>query len=357
MKTISDHGLNTLGAYRPDSRGGWKGLSKSSPGFPTPPSTQTKIFLQIREKGVLKAPNPMRTRPEEHDRGCYYHFHRDYGNDTEECYDLKNQIEDLIRRSHLDRFVRKPREPSPPPKGPVERQIDIIVGGSIVGGDSSSTRKAYTRAEVQKRPRVQRDPEITFKSENEYSDHDEALKAHYKLLLSICTVKRLSEVDRHIAVLGALGEWVRLDLSLQMLGLESLESHVVSELVADVHHLLEARFKLSGSFVGSHHLWSLRLQLLFKESDRLGQQEHVLLEMGLVVPGPLQARAQGVNLLLEVLASVLRGPQLDPQLVHGRLQLLRLMLGGRDYLLASPAIQSTVMLSCWCRTSQPKPWT
>ncbi|RWV77491.1 hypothetical protein GW17_00061666 [Ensete ventricosum] len=147
------------------------------PRLPNTPlsSTRTKIFLQIREKGVLKAPNPMRTRPEEHDRGCYYHFHRDYGHDTEECYDLKNQIEDLIRRSHLDRYVRKPREPSPPPKGPVERQIDIIVGSSIAGGDSSSVRKAYTQAKVQKRPRVQRDPEITFKSENEYPDHDEAL--------------------------------------------------------------------------------------------------------------------------------------------------------------------------------------
>ncbi|RRT67086.1 hypothetical protein B296_00003997 [Ensete ventricosum] len=75
-------------------------------------STRIKIFLQIREKGLLKTPNSMRTRAEEHDRGCYYRFHRDYGHNTEECYDLKNQIEDLIRRGHLDRFVRKSCEPS-----------------------------------------------------------------------------------------------------------------------------------------------------------------------------------------------------------------------------------------------------
>ncbi|RWW70055.1 hypothetical protein BHE74_00022294 [Ensete ventricosum] len=49
----------------------------------------------------------MRTRAKEHDRGCYYRFLHDYGHDTEECYDLKNQIEDLIHHDHLDRFVRR----------------------------------------------------------------------------------------------------------------------------------------------------------------------------------------------------------------------------------------------------------
>ncbi|RWW01212.1 hypothetical protein GW17_00035764 [Ensete ventricosum] len=57
----------------------------------------------------------------------------------------------------------------------MERQIDVIVGGPTVGGDSSSARKAYARAEVQKSPRVQRDPKITFKFENEYPDHEDTL--------------------------------------------------------------------------------------------------------------------------------------------------------------------------------------
>ncbi|RWV77370.1 hypothetical protein GW17_00061811 [Ensete ventricosum] len=108
-----------------------------------PNSTRTEIFLQIREKGFLKTPNPMRTRAEEHDRGYYCRFHRDYGHDTEECYNLKNQIEYLICHGHLNRFVRKPHLPSLYLKGPVERQIDVIVGGSAAGGDSSSTWKAY----------------------------------------------------------------------------------------------------------------------------------------------------------------------------------------------------------------------
>ncbi|RWW37427.1 hypothetical protein BHE74_00057462 [Ensete ventricosum] len=69
------------------------------PRLPNTPlkSARTEIFLQIWEKELLKAPNPMRTQG--HDNGCYCRFHRDYGHDTEECYNLKNRIEDLIRQA------------------------------------------------------------------------------------------------------------------------------------------------------------------------------------------------------------------------------------------------------------------
>ncbi|RWV81460.1 hypothetical protein GW17_00057117 [Ensete ventricosum] len=87
----------------------------------------------------------MRTRAKGRDRGCYCRFYRDYGHDTEECYDLKNQIEDLIRHGHLDRYIEKPHESSLCLKGPVERQVDVTVGGSVAGDDSSSARKAYIR--------------------------------------------------------------------------------------------------------------------------------------------------------------------------------------------------------------------
>ncbi|RWW72476.1 hypothetical protein BHE74_00019720 [Ensete ventricosum] len=138
-------------------------------------STRTEIFLQIREKGLLKTPNPLRTRAEDWDHRHYCRFHRDYGHNTEECYDLKNQIEDLIHRGHLDRYIKKSREPSLHPKGPVERHIDVIVGGPTPGGVNSLTRKAYAHAKVQKRPRPLGDLGFTFESESEYPDHDDAL--------------------------------------------------------------------------------------------------------------------------------------------------------------------------------------
>ncbi|RWW44176.1 hypothetical protein BHE74_00050097 [Ensete ventricosum] len=58
----------------------------------------------------------MRSRAEDRDSRHYCRFHRDYGHDIEECYDLKNQIEDLMHRSHLDRYIMKPRKPSLCPK-------------------------------------------------------------------------------------------------------------------------------------------------------------------------------------------------------------------------------------------------
>ncbi|RZS14889.1 hypothetical protein BHM03_00046632 [Ensete ventricosum] len=98
----------------------------------------------------------MKTRREERDQTRYYHFHRYYGHDTEECHDLKNQIEDLIHRGHLNRYVRKPSEPSPHPKGPVEKLIDIIIGGlaSSQGGgeylfNTKSLRAGYSGEETQ----------------------------------------------------------------------------------------------------------------------------------------------------------------------------------------------------------------
>ncbi|RWW05980.1 hypothetical protein GW17_00030719 [Ensete ventricosum] len=75
----------------------------------------------IQEKCLLRMPNPIKTRLKERDQRCYCHFHRDYDHDTEECHNLKNQIKDLICWGHLGRFVRKLREPSLHPKGPMEK--------------------------------------------------------------------------------------------------------------------------------------------------------------------------------------------------------------------------------------------
>ncbi|RWV77378.1 hypothetical protein GW17_00061802 [Ensete ventricosum] len=118
----------------------------------------------------------MKSHPERHDKRRYCRFHREYGHDTEECRDLQYQIEDLIRRGHLRRYVREqsslsdgrpPRDSSPQPKGPVEKQIDIIFGGPASGGNSSSARKAYARSEVGKRPLHDEDLDVTFKSRGE----------------------------------------------------------------------------------------------------------------------------------------------------------------------------------------------
>ncbi|RWW63911.1 hypothetical protein BHE74_00028885 [Ensete ventricosum] len=66
-----------------------------------------KPLTTIRGKGLLAPPNRIKTRLEERDKGIYYRFHREYDHDTEECRDLKNQIEDLIRQGHLGHYVQR----------------------------------------------------------------------------------------------------------------------------------------------------------------------------------------------------------------------------------------------------------
>ena len=38
-------------------------------------------------------------------RNKYCHFQRDHGHDTDECYDLKQQIENLIKQGKLRNFL------------------------------------------------------------------------------------------------------------------------------------------------------------------------------------------------------------------------------------------------------------
>ncbi|XP_064944588.1 uncharacterized protein LOC135627571 [Musa acuminata AAA Group] len=118
----------------------------------------------------MKAPRELR------DRSKYYLFHRDYEHDTEECHDLKNQIEELICRGHMSCYIGRPREPSPRPSGPIGKQIDVISGGPALGVDSMARRKAYARAIIEKRLRQSQVPGITFPvGETEYPEHDDVL--------------------------------------------------------------------------------------------------------------------------------------------------------------------------------------
>ncbi|RZS02596.1 hypothetical protein BHM03_00032658 [Ensete ventricosum] len=99
------------------------------------------------------------------------------------------------------RELNRSCEPSLRPKGPTERQIDVIVGGPVAGGDSSSARKAYARAEVQKRPRARCDPKITFKSESEYPNHNDALVITARIANARVKRPRQAHHDRYTLTL------------------------------------------------------------------------------------------------------------------------------------------------------------
>ena len=102
--------------------------------------------------------------PNVRDKKKYCHFHKDHDHYTEDCRDLKEQIEELIRKGKLQRFVKKgepsgsrddnkdKRKASPrdedhasqrPPS--VIRKIKTIIGRPSLSGSFRSLKKSYQR--------------------------------------------------------------------------------------------------------------------------------------------------------------------------------------------------------------------
>ena len=112
--------------------------------------------MQIKdEEGALTFPGKLKSDPSKRSRDKYCRFHRDHDHDTVNCYDLKQQIEALIRQRKLQKFVSKertdtnPREQAPrrdhehlrPPIG----DIRMIIGGTATTSSSKKARKTYLR--------------------------------------------------------------------------------------------------------------------------------------------------------------------------------------------------------------------
>ena len=106
--------------------------------------------MQIKDDPSLKWLEKMKGDPNKHNRNKYCRFHRDHGHDTDECFDLKQQIENLIRQGKLRNFLgrdykneklkAKVEESSRPPLG----EIRMIVGGNLTG-QSSRSKKTYLK--------------------------------------------------------------------------------------------------------------------------------------------------------------------------------------------------------------------
>ncbi|KAL2481572.1 Ribonuclease H [Abeliophyllum distichum] len=97
--------------------------------------------MKTKGKDILKKPAPMRASSSELNQRRYCRYHRSTRHDTDDCRDLKGEIESLIRRGHLEEFLARPPgggeppqpqgriELSPPPQ-PRQGEIHMIVGGS-----------------------------------------------------------------------------------------------------------------------------------------------------------------------------------------------------------------------------------
>ena len=72
----------------------------------TPLNTSlNQVLMQIKDYLSLKWPERMKGDPRKRNKSKYYHFHRNRGHDTDECYNLKQQIEVLIKQEKLKIFL------------------------------------------------------------------------------------------------------------------------------------------------------------------------------------------------------------------------------------------------------------
>ncbi|GKC89658.1 hypothetical protein Tco_1150307 [Tanacetum coccineum] len=75
------------------------------------PLTRTPKEILTTEAGKFKPPPPMVTPVEKRSSNKFYDFHNDKGHSTDECMQLKKQIEELVRKlSHLIKEIKQGRD-------------------------------------------------------------------------------------------------------------------------------------------------------------------------------------------------------------------------------------------------------
>ncbi|GFZ12862.1 hypothetical protein Acr_23g0012470 [Actinidia rufa] len=155
-----------------------------------------QVLSEIKHEEFVKWPGKIKTDPQKRNRNKYCEFHRDHGHNTEDCFQLKEQIADLIKRGYLRKYITD----RPPPNSPERRygdnrptagNIQTIHGGFGSGGCSTSSRKRHARSAFRSveeevynlsSPCVGDQPPITFSSDDlrgVHLPHDDALNENW----------------------------------------------------------------------------------------------------------------------------------------------------------------------------------
>ncbi|GFY99208.1 hypothetical protein Acr_13g0006090 [Actinidia rufa] len=90
-----------------------------------------QVLIEIKHEKFVKWPRKIKTDPQKRNRNKYCEFLQDHGHNTEDCFQLKEQIADLIKKGYLRKYVAD----CPPPNSPKRRY----------GGCSTSSRKKHVR--------------------------------------------------------------------------------------------------------------------------------------------------------------------------------------------------------------------
>ena len=89
-----------------------EGRQRYSPRRFTPLTTSvSQVLREVRNEQFLRWPTQMQSDPTTRDNTRYCEFHRDYGHRTDDCIQLKKEIEFLIKRGYLRRFIAPETQP------------------------------------------------------------------------------------------------------------------------------------------------------------------------------------------------------------------------------------------------------
>ncbi|XP_071906224.1 uncharacterized protein [Coffea arabica] len=70
-------------------------------------TTRSRVLSVMEQNNLGKAPLKMYSSRDKRNSNLYCLYHRDIGHETEDCNDLKREIENLIRQGRLKQFIRR----------------------------------------------------------------------------------------------------------------------------------------------------------------------------------------------------------------------------------------------------------
>ena len=68
-------------------------------------ASMSQVLREVQHEKFMRWPSQVRSDPTKRDNTKYCEFHKDHGHQTDDCIQMRKEIEYLIRRGHLRHYV------------------------------------------------------------------------------------------------------------------------------------------------------------------------------------------------------------------------------------------------------------